>query len=103
MELIIGLLSGAVGGNVAGKLLGSLNQGTLINSIAGVVGGGLGGTLLGMIGAPDLAGAAGGAGAWISGPSSVKSQAVVSAVVSCWRSLALCVRRWPSKHHQSKR
>lgn len=50
MELIIGLLSGAVGGNAAGKLLGSLNQGTLINSISGIVGGGLGGTILGAMG-----------------------------------------------------
>ena len=62
MEMIIGLLSGAVGGNAAGKLLGSLDQGTLINSIAGIVGGGIGGTVLSAIGAPDLAGAAGEAG-----------------------------------------
>ena len=39
MELIIGLLSGALGGNVAGKAIGGINQGTLINSLAGVVGG----------------------------------------------------------------
>jgi uncharacterized membrane protein YeaQ/YmgE (transglycosylase-associated protein family) len=51
MELIIGLLSGAAGGNVAGKLMGSLNQGTLINSISGIVGGGLGGTILSALGA----------------------------------------------------
>jgi hypothetical protein len=58
MELIIGLLSGAAGGNAAGKLLGSLDQGTLINSIAGIVGG----SILSALGAPDLAGAAGEAG-----------------------------------------
>ncbi len=62
MELLIGLLSGAVGGNVAGKALKTFDQGTLINSIAGIVGGGLGSTVLGMLGAPDLAGAAGSAG-----------------------------------------
>ena len=62
MELIVGLLSGAVGGNAAAKVIGNLNQGTLINSIAGVVGGGLGGTTLSALGAPDLAGAAGEAG-----------------------------------------
>ncbi|WGW04857.1 hypothetical protein [Tropicibacter oceani] len=62
MELIIGLLSGAVGGNVAGGLLKKFDQGTLINSLAGIVGGGLGGTILGMLGAPDMAGAAGEAG-----------------------------------------
>ena len=38
--LLINLVSGAVGGNVAGGLLKNLNQGTLINSISGIVGGG---------------------------------------------------------------
>ena len=33
--LILNLVSGAVGGNVVGRLIGSLNQGTVINSIAG--------------------------------------------------------------------
>ena len=51
MELLISLISGAVGGNVAGKVLGKLDQGTLINSISGIVGGGLGGQILGMMGA----------------------------------------------------
>ncbi|KNG93832.1 hypothetical protein [Pseudaestuariivita atlantica] len=62
MELIISLISGAVGGNVAGGLLKKLDQGTLINSISGIVGGGIGGQLLGMMGAPGLEGAAGEAG-----------------------------------------
>lgn len=61
MELIIGLLSGAVGGNLAGGLLKNINQGMLINSLSGIVGGGLGGTVLSMLGASggegfDLAG-----------------------------------------------
>lgn len=61
MELIIGLLSGAAGGNVAGKLLGKFDQGTLINSLSGIVGGGIGGTILSALGAGggegmDLAG-----------------------------------------------
>lgn len=55
MELVIGLLSGAVGGNVAGGVLKNLNQGTLINSISGIVGGGLGGQILGMMGAGGAA------------------------------------------------
>ncbi len=55
MELIIGLLSGAVGGNVAGMALKNLNQGTLINSLAGIVGGGLGAQILGMLGAGGMA------------------------------------------------
>ena len=60
MELIIQLIAGAVGGNVAGGLLKNLNQGTLINSIAGIVGGGLGGQILGALtgGAVDPAAAA---------------------------------------------
>lgn len=37
--LIFNLVSGAVGGNVVGRLIGSLNQGTVINSIAGILGG----------------------------------------------------------------
>ena len=52
-------MSGAAGGNAAGKVLGNLNQGTLINSNAGVFGGGLGGTIRSAIGAVDLARAAG--------------------------------------------
>ena len=55
MELIISLISGAVGGNAAGGLLSRLNQGPLINSLAGIVGGGLGGQILGMLGAGGLA------------------------------------------------
>jgi hypothetical protein len=40
VPLIIQLVSGAVGGNVAGGLLKNLNLGTLGNSIAGILGGG---------------------------------------------------------------
>ena len=57
--LILNLVSGAVGCNVVGRLIGSLNQGTVINKIAGILGGGLGGSILGMLGAPDMAGMAG--------------------------------------------
>ena len=59
-QLIISLISGAVGGNVAGGLLKNFNLGTLGNSVAGVVGGGLGSQLLGMMGGPaaDVADAA---------------------------------------------
>lgn len=56
MEVLISLIAGAVGGNVAGKAVGSINQGTLINSIAGIVGGGLGGQILSMMGAGALSG-----------------------------------------------
>lgn len=50
LPLIIQLVTGAVGGNVAGKLLKNLSLGTLGNSITGILGGGIGGQLLGMLG-----------------------------------------------------
>ena len=50
IALIIQLLSGAAGGNLAGKLFKNINLGTVGNSIAGILGGGLGGQLLGMLG-----------------------------------------------------
>ena len=48
-QLIIQLVAGAAGGNVVGKAVSKLDQGTLINSIAGIVGGGLGGQILGAL------------------------------------------------------
>jgi uncharacterized membrane protein YeaQ/YmgE (transglycosylase-associated protein family) len=44
--LLIQLISGAVGGNVAGGLLKNLSLGTVGNSIAGIVGGGVAGQIL---------------------------------------------------------
>lgn len=49
LALIIQLLSGALGGNVAGKFMPNSSLGTLGNSIAGILGGGVGGQLLGML------------------------------------------------------
>jgi uncharacterized membrane protein YeaQ/YmgE (transglycosylase-associated protein family) len=46
MDLIISLLGGAVGGNVAGSLLKNYSLGTLWNSVVGILGGGLGGQVL---------------------------------------------------------
>ncbi len=54
--LIIQLLSGAVGGNIIGKLFSNLSLGTLGNSIAGILGGGIGGSLLSMVGAGGVEG-----------------------------------------------
>ena len=59
LPIIIQLLSGAAGGNVAGALLKNFSLGTAGNSIAGIVGGGLGGQLLNFIGAGGLDGIAG--------------------------------------------
>ena len=48
VSLIIQVISGAVGGNVAGAAMKESSLGTLGNSIAGIVGGGVGGTILQM-------------------------------------------------------
>ncbi|MCA6466721.1 MAG: hypothetical protein IM552_01825 [Chitinophagaceae bacterium] len=58
VPLLIQLASGAVGGNLAGKLLPNNSLGTIGNSIAGIAGGGIGGYLLGMLGLGDDAAAA---------------------------------------------
>jgi uncharacterized membrane protein YeaQ/YmgE (transglycosylase-associated protein family) len=50
LPLIVQLVSGAVGGNVAGAALKNLSLGTVLNSVVGILGGGLGGQLLGMLG-----------------------------------------------------
>ena len=49
LSTIIGLISGAVGGNVAGSLLKGSSLGTLWNSVAGIAGGGLGASIIGMV------------------------------------------------------
>lgn len=59
--LLIQLVCGAVGGNVAGGLLKQYNLGPIGNTIAGLVGGVGGGQLLGML-APSLGAAAAGGG-----------------------------------------
>jgi len=57
VPLLIELISGAVGGNVAGAALKKYSLGTLLNSIVGIIGGGIGGQLLGMSGGSmDLGG-----------------------------------------------
>jgi uncharacterized membrane protein YeaQ/YmgE (transglycosylase-associated protein family) len=47
---IISLVSGAIGGNLAGAVMKDSSLGTLWNSVAGIAGGGIGGTILGMLG-----------------------------------------------------
>jgi ABC-type uncharacterized transport system permease subunit len=52
LPLIIQLVSGAVGGNIAGAALKNLSLGTVLNSIFGILGGGIGGAaLLAVVGA----------------------------------------------------
>ena len=50
MEIIISLLTGALGGNIAGALLKKFSMGTLWNSVVGILGGGLGGQILSTLG-----------------------------------------------------
>lgn len=57
-SLIISLISGAVGGNAAGKVLKNFDMGTLWNSVAGIVGGGVGGQIITALGIDPGAAAA---------------------------------------------
>ena len=47
--LIIQLIAGGVGGNIAGAALKQYNLGTLGNSIAGIIGGGVGAQIIGAL------------------------------------------------------
>ena len=46
LPLVIQLVAGAIGGNVAGNVLKDKSLGALGNTIAGIIGGGLGGLVL---------------------------------------------------------
>jgi hypothetical protein len=60
VALIVQLISGAAGGNIAGALLKQFDLGPVGNSLVGILGGGLGGQILGMLGAGVAAPAASG-------------------------------------------
>jgi uncharacterized membrane protein YeaQ/YmgE (transglycosylase-associated protein family) len=49
-NLLVQLISGAVGGNVAGAAMKKSSLGTLGNSIAGILGGGLGAQIMAALG-----------------------------------------------------
>lgn len=49
VAIIIQLISGAVGGNIAGAILKNFSLGTTGNSIAGIIGGVVGGQILNAI------------------------------------------------------
>jgi hypothetical protein len=49
LPIIIQLLGGGLGGNLAGSLLKKFSMGTMGNTILGLLGGGLGGQLLGNV------------------------------------------------------
>ena len=63
MQIIVALISGGVGGNIAGALLKNFSLGPVGNTIVGVLGGGLGQQLLsatGMLQSSGMVGAIGG-------------------------------------------
>lgn len=59
LPIIIQLISGAVGGNVAGSLMKNLSLGTIGNSLVGILGGGIGGQVMGMLGMGGAAASSG--------------------------------------------
>lgn len=60
VQLIISLISGGVGGNIAGALLKNFSLGPVGNTIVGLIGGGLGGQLLSATGLLQSTGMVGG-------------------------------------------
>ena len=56
-NLIISLVSGAIGGNAAGSALKEKSLGGLGNTVAGVLGGGIGGGILHALGVNDTSAA----------------------------------------------
>ena len=50
VQLLISLISGAVGGNVAGAAMKDKSLGPVGNSLSGILGGGIGGAILQMLG-----------------------------------------------------
>ena len=50
VSLIISLVSGAIGGNLAGVAMKDKSLGTAGNSLAGILGGGIGGVILQVLG-----------------------------------------------------
>jgi len=57
-QIIVGLISGGVGGNIAGALLKKFSLGPVGNTIVGIIGGGVGSQIIGML-MPATAGGGG--------------------------------------------
>ena len=72
ISLIVNLISGAIGGNIAAAVLKDQSLGTIGNSVAGILGGGIGAAILQALGAFTGAG-----GLSPSDPSSPVSSAAV--------------------------
>jgi len=73
--LIIQLISGAVGGNIAGSAMKQYNLGTLGNSIAGVIGGGVGAQIIGAL-------VGGGTGTDVAGAGGLDIGSIIGQIVS---------------------
>ena len=58
-NLIISLISGIIGGNIAGAAMTEKTLGPVGNSITGIIGGGIGGIILQLLGLFNQSGAAG--------------------------------------------
>ena len=72
-SLLVELVSGAVGGNVAGAAMKEKSLGAIGNSLAGIVGGGIGGTILQAVMGSAAAGG-GGLDCKVSSPTSVAAE-----------------------------
>ena len=89
-NLLVSLLSGAVGGNVAGAALKNLSLGTIGNSLAGILGGGAGAAILSALGMLPAGQVVGGvAGGGVGG-------AVVMALIGC-------IKNWMGRASSSGR
>ena len=59
VQLIVSLISGGVGGNIAGALLKNFSLGPVGNTIVGLIGGGAGGQILSAMGVLQSSGMVG--------------------------------------------
>ena len=81
ISLIISLVSGAIGGNVAGAAMKDKSLGVPGNSLSGILGGGIGGVILQLLGM----GARQGAGRSTSGRFCKTLPAAAWVAAYCWR------------------
>ena len=86
ISLIVTLISGAIGGNLAGAALKDQSLGTMGNSVAGILGGGIGAAILQALGAFSGAGGLDGGSLIVSILSSGVGGAILMAIIGLIRS-----------------